>query len=628
MGWQTFTTACLGVSRSRRELPPRPRHRSRSCQQTSALGAHLDRRRLRFNDPVAWLDPSELRIGLGCMRLPADEQLALRTIEAASEAGVTVFDTAHAYAADGAAVGDNERLIARAMRAGSAEPSARIVTKGGMTRPGGAWVPDGRAKAIAADCEASLTALDGLPIDLYLIHAPDPRTPWRTSVRALARLADQGLVRGAGVANVTRSQLDEAAELAPIAAVQVALSPFDDKALRGGVVTRCAELGLALIAHSPLGGQRRAGTLARRDDLVQVAARYEASAAEVSLAWLLGLSTHVVAIPGARRPESVRSAVRAASLDLNPDDLAALGRAFGATATATGQRRARAPARAGGEIVIVMGIPGAGKSRVAATYVDKGYLRLNRDERGGSLRALAGQLDEQLATGIRRAVLDNTYLTRAARSHVIETAERHSIAVRCVWLDTRLAEAQVNLVQRLLERFGSLPTPEEIRAAARREPWLMLPTSQMRTLRELEPPSIDEGFSAVQTMPFARCATGSEPGVFVAAAATTRPGIDEALAGADSAAPHLVFDWIPAGETTALAEAAARVADAVTGPVETGACQHPGGPPRCWCRPPLPGLALSFARARSIDLARSRVVGCSQAHRTLAATLNARYSPL
>ena len=55
-----------------------------------------------------------------------------------------------------------------------------------MTRAGGAWVPDGRAKAILGDCEASLAALDGLAIDLYLIHAPDPRTPWRTSVRALA----------------------------------------------------------------------------------------------------------------------------------------------------------------------------------------------------------------------------------------------------------------------------------------------------------------------------------------------------------------------------------------------------------------------------------------------------------
>ena len=222
---------------------------------------------------MSWLDPTELRIGLGCMRLPPET--AVETIVAAAEAGVTVFDTARAY--DG-----NEELVARALRRCGGSERARIVTKGGMARPGGAWVPDGRAKAIAADCEASLAALDGLPIDLYLVHAPDPRTPWRTSVRALARLADEGLVRRIGVANVNRRQLDEALELAPVAAVQVALSPFDDRALRGGVVERCDELGIALIAHSPLGGPKRA---ARVD------------AAE-TLAWLLGLSRVVVPIPG------------------------------------------------------------------------------------------------------------------------------------------------------------------------------------------------------------------------------------------------------------------------------------------------------------------------------------------
>ena len=64
-----------------------------------------------------------------------------------------------------------------------------------MTRAGGGWVPDGRARAILAIARRASAALDGLPIDLYLVHAPDPRTPWRTSVRALARLLDEGLVQ-------------------------------------------------------------------------------------------------------------------------------------------------------------------------------------------------------------------------------------------------------------------------------------------------------------------------------------------------------------------------------------------------------------------------------------------------
>src|SRR5262245_6917631 len=117
------------------------------------------------------------------MRLPGAEPIA-----AAAAAGVTVFDTARAY-------GDNEALLAAALRDAGIATRARVVTKGGMTRVDGAWVPDGRAKAIRSDCEASLDVLDGLPIDVYLVHTPDPRTPWPTTVRALARLADEGVVK-------------------------------------------------------------------------------------------------------------------------------------------------------------------------------------------------------------------------------------------------------------------------------------------------------------------------------------------------------------------------------------------------------------------------------------------------
>ena len=535
---------------------------------------------------MPWLEPGELRIGLGCMRLPAES--ASETIAAAAEAGVTIFDTARAY--DG-----NEELLARALRRCGAAETARIVTKGGMTRPGGAWVPDGRAKAILADCEASLAALDGLPIDLYLLHAPDPRTPWRTSVRALARVVEEGLVRRVGVANVNRHQLNEALELAPVAAVQVALSPFDDRAIRGGLVERCDELGIALLAHSPLGGPKRAG----RVD------------AEETLAWLLGLSPVVVPIPGARRPETARSAARIAATTPAP--------------APRRRRRPRAPTRADAEVVLVMGIPGAGKSLVAADYTTRGYLRLNRDERGGSLRALAAALDEALASGARRVVLDNTYLTRAARNDVIEAAARHGIPARCIWLDTPLAQAQVNLVERLLERFGSLPMPGELWELSRQEQGLLAPTSQMRAARELEPPSTDEGFAGVEQVPFARAVAAGRAGVVVAARALAEHGWEDAVGKGDRDAPHLVYDWNPDADRAALDAAAVNLADAVSGQVETALCPHPAGPPTCWCRPPLPGLPLAFAREHGIDLSRSVLIGSAPAHRTLATTLGARY---
>ncbi len=538
---------------------------------------------------------------------------------------MTTFDTAHAYGAGEAGVGANERLLAQALTHSDQGRSARVITKGGMSRAGGAWVPDGRAKAIARDCEASLAAVAPLAIDMYLIHAPDPRTPWRTSVRALARLVDQGLVQHVGLSNVNRSQLDEALELAPVTAVEVALSINDQRALRGGIVERCDELGIALLAHSPLGGPRRVGALLRNHALIEAAATQGATAAELALAWLLDLSPVVVAIPGARRPESARSAASAATLTLDADGREQLRSAFG------GLHRAPAQPRLGGrddsDVVIVMGIPGAGKSRLAEEYVGRGYVRLNRDERGGSLSQIADELDATLASGARQVVLDNTYLARSARSYVIETAARHGIAARCIWLSTPLAQAQVNLVARLLEQFETLPAPDELRRLSRNAAGILTPTSQMRALRELEEPSRDEGFADVEVVPFARApSSGEKPiGVLVAAAALKTDGWESALEPERRDAAHLVFDWRPDGVPELLDPYVEQLARAVAGPVSAALCPHGGGPPACWCRPPLPGLALAFARTHGLDLASSVVVGCRPTDRTLATALGARY---
>jgi aryl-alcohol dehydrogenase-like predicted oxidoreductase len=559
------------------------------------------------------------------MRLSTDddrnEERALETIAAAVRAGITVFDTAHAYGRGEGELGHNERLLARALRQCGAPETARVVTKGGMARAGSDWAPDGRAKTILADCQASLSALDGLAIDLYLLHAPDPRTPWRTSVRALGRLVDQGLVARIGLSNVNRPQLEAALELAPVAAVEVALSPYDDRALRGGVVERCAEDGIAVIAHSPLGGPRRARTLARNCVLAELSAARGATPAELALAWLVDLSPVIVPIPGARRPDSARGAARAATIRLDDAERGALAQTFG---TPTRPRRVR-KTRADGEVVLVMGIPGAGKTRVAEGYVARDYVRLNRDERGGSLRSLADALAAELDAGARRLVLDNTYLTRAARSYVLEAASRHGLGARCVWLDTPLAQAQVNLVERMLDELGRLPGPEELGTLGKLVPGVLAPTSQMRALRELEPPAPDEGWAAVERKAFERArSTDGGASVLVAAAAMTGPGWREALAQADPQAPHLVFDWRPDGTLDELHDAVARVGTEVAGPVEGALCPHPAGPPRCWCRPPLPGLPLAFLRAHGADASRSTLIGAGAAHRTLASALGAR----
>jgi hypothetical protein len=156
----------------------------------------------------------------------------------------------------------------------------------------------------------------------------------------------------------------------------------------------------------------------------------------------------------------------------------------------------------------------------------------------------------------------------------------------------------------------------------------------MRALRELEPPSIDEGFASVERVEFARLpservgAPRPQGGVLLAARALEAPGWEVAIGQVDPDAPHLIFDWRPGGELPELAAATAQLSLVISGPIEIALCPHPAGPPTCWCRPPLPGLPLAFARSTSLDLTRSSVVGDAPAHRTLARTLGARYVPV
>lgn len=557
----------------------------------------------------------DLRVALGCMRLSTDahvdDSLAFATLHAAIDAGITLFDTARAYARDATSLGDNERLLARAFRERpAAAVRLRIVTKGGMRRPSGRWEPDGRARTLREDCEASLEALGGLPIDLYLVHAPDPRVPWSTSVRALASLLEAGLVRRIGLSNVNRRQLDEALALAPIAAVELALGPFADTALRGGVVARCIEAGVEVLAHSPLGGPDRASRLSRDRSLAQIARRHGVTAARVALAAIADLHPSVVPVVGARRPETVRACV--AAIRLNDEDRAVLNERFGWSDILAPTPAREECASDGPEVVLLMGIQGAGKSTLATEWVERGYQRLNRDERGGSMDRLHRALDELLESGARRVVADNTYTTRASRHVAIEVARRHRARVVGVWLETPLAEAQANVILRMLDAHGRLLEPDQM--VHPRDPSSLGPGAVSRMIRTLEPPVLDEGFSSLKEVPFVR---------------RRRPGHDRAAeflaleAAERGVRPRgevaLIFGWRP-GITDAQV---AQMQEAFGTPVRC--CPHPGGPPRCWCRPPLPGLLLEFALRHEVDPSRSVVLGTSPAHAVLARALGAAY---
>src|SRR5262245_3204852 len=128
----------------------------------------------RAGDPGGHWVPGECAamIGLGCMRLstiePRDPARAVAVIHAALEAGTTLLDTADAYCLDDGDTGHNERLVAEALKTWRGDADAvTVATKGGLVRPGGRWIPDGRVKHLRSACLASLRALDVPTIDLY-----------------------------------------------------------------------------------------------------------------------------------------------------------------------------------------------------------------------------------------------------------------------------------------------------------------------------------------------------------------------------------------------------------------------------------------------------------------------------
>ena len=151
-----------------------------------------------------------------------------------------------------------------------------------------------------------------------------------------------------------------------------------------------------------------------------------------------------------------------------------------------------------------MGLPAAGKSTVAKTLVARGYARLNRDEAGGSLRALVPKIESLIAAGSSRIVLDNTYISRKARAPVIQAAWQTGLAVRGLWLSTGIEDAQVNAVTRMVLEYGRLLSPEEMQEAAKTDVSAFGPGVQFRYQRELEMPDTSEGLARVDVLPFAR----------------------------------------------------------------------------------------------------------------------------
>ncbi|MEU4408744.1 aldo/keto reductase [Streptosporangium sp. NPDC023963] len=270
-------------------------------------------------------------IGLGGMPMSIegrpDEQRSVAAIHAALEAGVTLIDTADAYHVGADEVGHNESLIARAVAGYGGDTSdVLIATKGGHVRPGdGSWTLDGSPDHLKKACDASLARLGVEAIGLYQFHRPDPRVPYAESVGAIRDLLDAGKIRFAGVSNADPDQIRQANEIlgGRLVSVQNQFSP----SFRSSEpeLELCAELGIAFLPWSPLGGIPRAGELGSRFAVFEDVARaHGVSPQRVCLAWMLAKAPVVIPIPGSSRPETIRDSVGAVDVKLSAEELSRL----------------------------------------------------------------------------------------------------------------------------------------------------------------------------------------------------------------------------------------------------------------------------------------------------------------
>jgi len=269
-------------------------------------------------------------LGYGTMRLvgdgawgePADPAEARRVLRRAVELGVTLIDTADAYGPEIA-----ERLIAEALH--PYPPGLVIATKGGITRQGPAkseYV--GRAGYLIQCVEMSLRRLRLECIELYQLHRIDPRTPLEESLGALMRMQEQGKIRHLGLSEVTPAEIEDAARIVPVTTVQNRYSLADRR--HEHTLTYCEQHGIGFLPWYPMA----AGKLLKPDHpsaqtLARIAARHSATAAQLSLAWLLQRSPVMLPIPGTSKVAHLEENVAAAGLRLSTEEIAELETAAG-----------------------------------------------------------------------------------------------------------------------------------------------------------------------------------------------------------------------------------------------------------------------------------------------------------
>ncbi|HEY7634149.1 MAG TPA: aldo/keto reductase [Gemmatimonadales bacterium] len=316
-------------------------------KQSATTSHAMPRRRLKQG-----LDVSAL--GLGCMGMtyaygPTDDEESLRVIDRAIELGITFLDTAEVYGPF-----QNEELVGRAIR--GRQDRVVIATKFGFRFDGAKIVGvDSRPEHVREVCDGSLRRLGTDHIDLFYQHRVDPQVPIEDTVGAMADLVRSGKVRHLGLSEASAATIRRAHAVHPITALQNEYSLWE-RGIEQEVLPTCRELGIGLVAYSPLGRGFLAGRVSRFEELApddfrrrvprfegenfernrrhleivtRIAQAHDATPAQVTLAWLLQQGDDVVPIPGTKHVRYLEDNAAAVRIRLSEEDLRQLDRLAG-----------------------------------------------------------------------------------------------------------------------------------------------------------------------------------------------------------------------------------------------------------------------------------------------------------
>jgi aryl-alcohol dehydrogenase-like predicted oxidoreductase len=290
-------------------------------------------------------------IGLGCMSMSGtygkgDDGVSTAVVHRSLDLGVNFLDSSDMYG-----WGHNEELLGRAIKGRRGE--VVLATKFGQVKPppgGGGNLVDGRAAYVAEACDASLRRLGVDVIDLYYQHRVDPKVPIEETVGAMARLVQAGKARYLGLCETAPGTLRRAHAMHPITAAQIEYSLLYRQEAEE-LLAACRELGISLVAYSPLGRSLLTGSVHSTSDIpdgdrrrdhprfqganltrnVELLRGIEALArdkgctpGQLVLAWLLGQGPDVVPIPGTKHVDRLEENAGAVAVKLDARDLARL----------------------------------------------------------------------------------------------------------------------------------------------------------------------------------------------------------------------------------------------------------------------------------------------------------------